>query len=80
MPQLIKKIEGELFDLPIGSVQLFTNVTGEVQEEDYINMNGMVVFLQNFSKIEDTQGLTIPFGFGLKNTHNITMVTLEIDY
>lgn len=80
MPQLIKKIEGELIDLPIGSVQLITSVTGQVQEEDYINMNGLVAFLQNFSKIEDTQGLKIPNGFGLKNTNNITMVTLEIDY
>lgn len=80
MPQLIKKIEGELIDLPIGSVQLITNVTGQVQEEDYINMNGMVAFLQNFSKIEDTEGLLKPINFGLRNTNNITMITLEIDY
>lgn len=80
MPQLIKKIEAELIDLPIGSVQLFNKLTGEVQEEDYINMNGLVAFLQNFSKIEDTQGLNTPNGFGLKNTNNITMITLEIDY
>jgi hypothetical protein len=80
MPQLIKKIEGELIDLPIGSVQLITSVTGQVQEEDYINMNGLVAFLQNFSKIEDTEGLLKPINFGLRNTNNITMITLEIDY
>jgi hypothetical protein len=80
MPQLIKKIEGELIDLPIGNVQLITSVTGQVQEEDYINMNGMVAFLQNFSKIEDTEGLLKPINFGLRNTNNITMITLEIDY
>ena len=80
MPQLIKKIEGELIDLPIGSVQLITSVTGQVQEEDYINMNSLVAFLQNFSKIEDTEGLLKPINFGLRNTNNITMITLEIDY
>lgn len=80
MPKLIKKVEGELIDLPIGSVQLINNLTGEVQEEDYVNMNGLVAFLQNFSKIEYTQGLNIPNSFGLKNTHKVTMITLEIDY
>jgi hypothetical protein len=43
-------------------------------------MNGLVAFLQNFSKIEDTEGLLKPINFGLRNTNNITMITLEIDY
>ena len=80
MPILIKNVQGELYDQPIGDIIYVSNVTGEIQSEDYINMNGLIAYLQNFTKIETTQELSKPFGFGLKNTYNITIVTLEIDY
>jgi len=80
MPQLIKKVEGELLDLPIGEVNLITSITGQVQQEDFINMNGIIAFLQDFSNIEDTTLLTKPRLFGLKNLHNIPTITLYIDY
>lgn len=80
MPKLINNIQGEYFDLPIGEVISFKQIIGEVQEEDYVNMNGLIAYLQNFSKIEETQALLKPINFGLKNTNNITMITLEIDY
>lgn len=80
MPKLINNIQGEYFDLPIGEVISFKQIVGEVQEEDYVNMNGLIAYLQNFSKIEETQALLKPINFGLKNTNNITMITLEIDY
>jgi hypothetical protein len=80
MIDLFKKIEGEIFDNPFGDVKCIKSIEGQIQEEDYINLNGFVGFLQNLSKVEDTSSLLIPTNFGLKNTYNVPMITLEIDY
>jgi len=80
MPQLIKKIEGEMFDQTIGSVSYLPPIIGEIQEEDYINLNGLIAFLQNFTKTEDINELTKPLNFGLKNKYNIPTATLQINY
>ena len=80
MPQLVKKVEGSLFDVNSGDVILVKSVAGELQEEDYINMNGFTAFLQNLTKTEVTSRLTIPNTFGLKIRYNITVITLNISY
>jgi hypothetical protein len=80
MPILIKKIEGEVFETIIGDIIYGSSLTGEIQSEDYINLNGFIGYLQNFSKIEELTELTKPVSFGLKNKYNIGVVTLEIDY
>jgi|Laugrespbdmm15dd_1035085.scaffolds.fasta_scaffold295878_1 hypothetical protein len=80
MPQLIKNIQGEVLTNVITDVKFVSNVTGEVQREDHINLNGFVGFLQNLTKTEETNALTIPNPFGLQNKHNKKIVTLEISY
>ena len=80
MPQLIKKVEGEIFDQPIGSVSYLTPIIGELQEEDFINLNGLTAYLQNFTKTEEIVPLIKPLNFGLKNKYNIETVTLQINY
>lgn len=80
MPQLIKKIEGVIFDNPIGDVKNITNITGQVQYDDYINLNGHIAFLQNLSKVQDSYMLISPVNFGLKNTFNLEIQTIEISY
>jgi hypothetical protein len=80
MPKLIKKIEGEFFETIIGDVIYSSSLTGEIQSEDYINLNGFIGYLQNFTKVENLTELTKPINFGLKNKYNILTVTLEIDY
>lgn len=81
MPQLIKKVEGEVFDNPIGEIQYISQITGEIQEEDYISLNGFIAYLQNLIRIETTTTKLIkPVNFGLKNKFNKPMITLEIDY
>jgi len=80
MPQLIRNIQGEIHTTPVGEVVLVKSITGEIQFEDYISMNGFVAFLQNLSKTEYTEALTIPNTFGMKNKYNLPMVTLEINY
>ena len=78
--QLIKKIEGIVYNNVIGNVTLIKPISGVIQQEDYINLNGFIGYLQNLSKTEKTSALTKPYNYGLPNKYNMTMVTLEIDY
>ncbi len=81
MPQLIRKVEGQFYDNVIGEVKLFTlPIITQVQQEDYINLNGYLAYLQNLSKVQDTFLLNKPANFGLKNRLNIEIITLNIDY
>ncbi len=80
MPQLIRKVEGEIYDIPIGEVISLFPIIGEIQQEDYVNLNGLIGYLQNLTKAEDVTQLVKPLNFGLKNKYNISMVTLLINY
>lgn len=80
MPQLIRNIQGQAYLVTTGNVSAFKTITGEIQQEDYINLNGYVAYLQNFTKIDYSELLIKPFLFGLKNRYNLPMVTLEINY
>jgi hypothetical protein len=80
MPQLLKKVQGEILTNTIGNVSLISSVSGEIQQEDYINLNGFVAYLQNFSRVELLTELIPPMEFGLPNTYNIETKTLEISY
>ena len=79
MPQLIKNIQGNLVDDYIGNVVYMKSIVGEVQEEDYININGFIAYLQNLTQIEFTSGLKQPLNLGLNNK-NLPIVTLNINY
>jgi hypothetical protein len=80
MPQLIKNIQGSVKPYLTGNVGYVTNITGEIQREDYIHLNGYTAYLQNLSETEYTQALVMPLNYGLKNPNNIAMLTLQIDY
>jgi hypothetical protein len=80
MTQLIKNIEAIAYTQKTGSVTLVKSIYTQIQREDYINLNGLIMCLQNFSAIEDTSRLTTPLMFGLFNKNNIKTLTLEIDY
>jgi hypothetical protein len=80
MPQLIKKIEGEVFSFTVGDVIFNNQLIAQVQQEDYVNLNGFIAYLQNLSKANDTYLLTKPNNFGLKNNFNLDVKNLEIDY
>ena len=80
MPQLLKKVQGEILTNIIGDVNLITSVSGEIQQEDYINLNGFVAYLQNFYRVELAVELVTPMEFGLPNIYNIETKTLEISY
>ena len=80
MPQLIQNIEGFLLPYIVTDINYISSITGIIQQEDYINLYGYTAFLQNLIQTEYTQALAMPLTYGLKNPHNIAMVTLEIDY
>jgi hypothetical protein len=80
MPQLLKKVEGEILTHVIGDVRFVTSVSGQIQQEDFINLNGFVAYLQNLSRTEFTSALLKPMEFGLKNENNIATITLDISY
>ena len=80
MPILIKKIQGEILTNIIDNVCYVSSVSGEIQREDYINLNGFTAYLQNLSRAEETAALIIPTLFGLTNQFNTKINTLEINY
>lgn len=80
MPQLIKNIEGSICDDYNTNISLLTSIFGEIQEEDYINLNGFVAFLQNLVNTEETSALTPPQYFGVKNKNNLPILILNINY
>jgi hypothetical protein len=80
MSQLIRNIQGEVLTNVVDDIRYVSNITAEIQREDYISLNGFVGCLQNLTKAEETAAFTIPQSFGLRNSYNKTMVTLEINY
>jgi len=53
MPQLIRNIQGQAYLVTTGSVIGVKTISGEVQSEDYINLNGFIAYLQNFTKVDE---------------------------
>ena len=80
MPILIQNIQGEIIENIEGEVRFSTAISAVVKEGDYIELNGLIAYLQNMSKVSEATDLVKPLTFGLQNTHNIATVTLEIDY
>lgn len=78
--RLIRNIQGETHPNVVDNINYLSTISGEVQREDYVNLNGFVGFLQNLTKAEETAVLSITSSFGLANTYNKTIVTLEISY
>lgn len=80
MPILVTNITAEILDNYLGDLYFFSNVSGDVQFEDYINLNGFIAYLQNFTEVGYVEYLQKPLMFGLEDEYNVPMVTLEISY
>lgn len=80
MPILVNNVTAQILDNFTGSLYFFSNLSGEVQFEDYINLNGFIAYIQNFTEVGHVQYLQKPQLFGLKNQYNVPIVTLEISY
>jgi hypothetical protein len=77
---LVKQVVGEVFETPEGIIGYLSPVVGEIQQGDYINLIGLVAYLQDLSKVNYTRALQQPINFGLVNKYNVPMVTLQINY
>lgn len=80
MSKLIRKIEGEILRNVIDDVKFITRVTGDVQREDFINLNEFTACLQNFSRIEETFPVNFNQPLGLKNRLNQKVIDLNVNY
>lgn len=79
MCELIKKVEGEVLKNIVDECAYFINISGVVQREDYVNLNGFTACLQNFSKIEQTFPLDYHQPLGFKNILKQNYVDLNIN-
>jgi hypothetical protein len=77
---LLKNITGEILGNYEDTVPYISNISGEIQLEDYINLPGFTGLMQNFSRAEYTSALVVPYYFGLANQFNKAVITLEINY
>jgi len=80
MVQLIRQIQGEILTNVNSDIKYVLNVTSKVQQEDYINLNGLNGYLQNLTKCEHTYLLLNPINMGLKKLNNLESKTIEINY
>jgi hypothetical protein len=80
MPQLIKNTEGIIYDNNTSSVLYLKSIESEIQREDYINTYGFTAYLQNLTRVEKIEGLTKPLSYGLKNSKELRVLSLNIDY
>lgn len=80
MPKLVKNIKANVLDYFTGQLYYVAGVTGSVQFEDYIELNGFIAYLQDFRQVTTLEVLEKPLKFGLKNQFNLPTTTLEISY
>ncbi len=80
MPKLLKNITGNVSGTYSTEINYVSVLTGEVQLEDYINLNGIICYLQNLKQTEYTEAMVKPLLYGLSNNHRLTVETLEISY
>lgn len=78
--RLIRKIEANVLDNFTGNVYFFTSLSASIQFEDYVDLNGFIAYLQNFTEVGSLEYLKKPLTFGLKNQYNLPTITLEISY
>lgn len=80
MPKTIIKISASILEPLLGNTYFFSQITGAVQGEDYIDLPKFVAYLQNFTQVYSYETLSKPLTFGLKNQYNLPTITLEISY
>jgi hypothetical protein len=80
MPQLIKNIEGNIYDNFTDNIDYIKSISGEIQQEDYINFSSLIAYLQNLTQVEETYKLSDPLIYGLRNELDLPINNLNIDY
>ena len=79
MLELLKKIEGSFDTNVIGETNYGHTINAKLQNGDYIDIYGLIAFLQDLSKTEETYAIVIPTSFGYKNQFYTTIIDLEFE-
>jgi hypothetical protein len=79
MAQLLKKNRRRISNQCWNKIIGLKAVLGEIQDRDFIKLNGLIALLQNFSNIETIE-LSKPINFGLVNSINMARIELQINY
>lgn len=79
MPQLIRKIEANIIETHNGEIDTM-KITGIIGKEDYFKVFSIEGFVQNFTKVVETEEYSVVGNFGLKRNNKETFVELEISY
>lgn len=80
MAELLKKIDGEFLTSVETSIIGFKKITSDIKLDDYIELSGLIAYLQNLSKTELTVKLDKPINFGLLDRYNMGVIELQINY
>ena len=80
MPILINSINALILDYYTTNNNRVNSLNSSIGIEDYVNLNGFIAYLQNFSKVTTIENVESPMSFGLKNQFNTSTIILEISY
>lgn len=80
MITLIKNIQGDILTNIVGNVNNSSEILGEIQREDYIDIYAFTAFLQNLSQTPKTSRLNKPIMFGYALPSGITQKNIDINY
>lgn len=79
MPILVKNIEANLLDNFSGEINLLS-VSSVIGSDDYFKVFGIEGYLQNFTKVVESEKYNRPDTFGLKRNKDKEFRLLEISY
>lgn len=80
MITLIKNIQGDILTNIVGDINNSSEILGEIQREDYIDIYAFTAFLQNLSQTPRTNRITKPFTFGYTPPIGIIEQNIDINY
>lgn len=78
MIRLIKNVSGEISPEIKSETKLIKKISGDVQREDYVIVDGFIGMMQDFSRIEFSKSLLVPQTFGLKQINNIIKLNIDL--
>jgi len=79
MPVLVKNIQATVLDNFTSEVNMLS-ISTIVGTDDYFKVFGLEGYLQNFTKVVETEEYITPDTFGLKRNKNKEFTLLEISY
>lgn len=80
MPILVRKIEGEINSESISNIQGISLIEGQIGLEDYAKVYDYTAYLQNFTKVTESEVLNTTKYYGVIGNINNVFTEIEISY